>query len=92
MILSKKQICELKKGLKKAKLAEIKLSMATQSISMLISKFTGIEGECDLLTGDGFGFMPRSGDYVHIPVVDLIKHAEKGQDITEDFVLQNLSI
>lgn len=92
MILTKKQIRELKKELKKAELAERKLSMATQRISMLISDFTGIEGECDLLMGDGFGFTPHSNNDTHIPVDALIKQAENGQDITEEFILRNLSI
>ena len=92
MILTKKQIRELKKELKKAELAERKLSMATQGISMLISDFTGIEGECDLLAGDGFGFTPHSNNDTHISVDDLIRHAENGQDITEEFILRNLFI
>ncbi len=92
MILTKKQINALKKENKKAEIAERKLSMATQGLSMLILEFTGIEGECDLLKGDGFGFTPQSNNDTHIPIDHLIKHAENGIDITEDFILSNLSI
>lgn len=92
MILTKKQINELKKELKKAHDAERKLSSARQGIAMLISDFTGIIGECDFLMGDGFGFTPESNNDTHIPIDALIKHAENGQDITEEFILKNLSI
>ena len=92
MKLTKKQINALKKEHKKAEIAERKLSMATQGLSMLIQEFTAIEGECDLLQGDGFGFTPHSNNDTHIPIDDLIKHAENGVDITEDFILKNLSI
>lgn len=92
MILTKKQIGILKKELKKAELAESKLSMATKGLSMLIQNFTNVEGKCDFLPGDGFGFTPISNNHTHIPIDFLIKHAESGQDITEDFILRNLSI
>ena len=92
MILTKKQINVLKKEHRKAEKAASALSMATQGLSMLIQDFTGIEGECDLLQGDGFGFTPHSNNDTHIPIDNLIEHAENGQDITEDFILQNLSI
>jgi hypothetical protein len=92
MILNKKQIAELKREHLKAEKAERKLSFARQGIAMLIQDFTGIEGECDLLQGDGFGFTPNSNNDTHIPIDDLIKHAETGQDITEEFILRNLSI
>lgn len=92
MILTKKQINALKREHKKVEIAERKLSMARQGLSMLIQDFTAIEGECDFLQGDGFGFTPHSNNDTHIPIDDLIKHAENGIDITEDFILHNLSI
>jgi hypothetical protein len=92
MILTKKQINALKKEHRKAERAASELSMATQGLSMLIQDFTDIEGECDLLQGDGFGFTPHSNNDTHIPIDDLIKHAENGVDITEEFILSNLSI
>ena len=92
MILTKKQITELKKANKKAESLESKLSIAKQTIASLIEDFTGVEGECDFLQGDGFGFTPMSNNDAHIPIDHLIEHAEKGQDITEDFILRNLSI
>ena len=92
MILTKKQILELKKANKKAEELESKLSIAKQTIASLIEDFTGIEGECDFLQGDGFGFTPISNNDAHIPIDHLIKHAENRQDITEDFILRNLSI
>jgi hypothetical protein len=92
MILTKKQISELKKANKKAEALENKLSIAKQTIASLIEDFTGVEGECDFLQGDGFGFTPMSNNDTHIPIDHLIEHAENGQDITEDFILRNLSI
>lgn len=92
MILSKKQIQQLKIANKKAEGLESKLSIAKQTIASLIEDFTGVEGECDFLQGDGFGFTPMSNNDTHIPIDHLIEHAEKGQDITEDFILRNLSI
>lgn len=92
MILTKKQIKELKKELKKANDAEMKLSSARQGIAMLIYDFTGIIGDCDFLMGDGFGFTPESNNDTHIPIETLIEYAENGQDITEEFILKNLSI
>ena len=56
-----------------------------QVMSVLINDFTGVEGNCDYLPGDGFGFTPISNNNTHIPLDYLIKFAEKGQDITEDF-------
>lgn len=92
MILSKKQIQQLKIANKKAEGLESKLSIAKQTIASLIEDFTGVEGECDFLQGDGFGFTPISNNDTHIPIDHLIEHAENGQDITEDFILRNLSI
>jgi len=92
MILTNKQIRELKKVNKDAELLETKLAGIQGKIASLIEDFTGIEGKCDLLMGDGFGFTPASNNDTHIPIDHLIKHAENGQDITEDFILQNLSI
>lgn len=92
MILKKKQITELKKANKKAESLQSKLSITKQKIASLIEDFTGVEGECDFLQGDGFGFAPMSNNDTHIPIDHLIEQAEKGQDITEDFILRNLSI
>ena len=92
MVLTKSQITKIKREHDKAKIAENKLSSAMQGIAMLIHDFTNIEGVCDLLPGDGFGFTPISNGDTHIPVEHLIEHAEQGKDITEDFILNNLSI
>jgi hypothetical protein len=92
MKLTKKQINALKKKHKKAQIAQYEFSMATQSLGALIEEFTKIQGQCDWLTGDGFGFTPSSDDDTHIPIDDLIKYAEDGVEITEEFILENLSI
>lgn len=92
MKLTKKQINALKRELKKAEIAETRMAMARQGIASLVKDFTGIEGNCDYLAGDGFGFTPRSNNDTHIPVDDLIRYAENGTDITEEFILDNLSI
>ncbi|MDY3528883.1 hypothetical protein PG593_03695 [Riemerella anatipestifer] len=92
MILTKEQIKELKKANSKAMKAENALSLALQEIGMLIEDFTEIEGHCSFLTGDGVGFNPNSEKNTHIPIDTLIKEAEKGTDITLDYVMKNLSI
>ncbi|MDY3528886.1 hypothetical protein PG593_03710 [Riemerella anatipestifer] len=92
MILNKQQIKALKKANSKAMKAENALSSALQGVAMLIEDFTEIEGECSFLAGDGVGFNPNSERNTHIPIDRLIKEAEKGTDITLDYVMKNLSI
>ena len=92
MKLTKKQIRELKNAHKKAKKIESELAGITSKIADLIKDFTGVEGACDHLHNDGFGFTPVSDNDTHIPIDELIEYAENGIDITEEFILDNLTI
>lgn len=92
MKLNKKQIASLKKAHLRAEKAANEFSIATQAIAEIITDLTGINGNCDHLSGDGFGFTPSSNDDTQIPINELIEHAENGIDITEEFILGNLSI
>ena len=92
MILTKKQISEIERWHKKAKKAQSDLSIATQGIAISIQDFTGVDGECDLLQGDGFGFTPLSNNDTHIPIDHFIQHAKNKIDITADFINSNRSI
>jgi len=90
--LTKKQISDLKRLHSRANKAHLKLSNAVEGLAGLIESITQVDGHVDFLQGDGFGFTPLSNNDTHIPIVDLIKFAENGKDITEDFILGNLSI
>lgn len=68
------------------------MSTTIQELGRLISEFSGVNGECDFLQGDGIGFTPSSNDETHIPVSDLITLAENRQQIDEELILKNLSI
>jgi hypothetical protein len=92
MKLTKEQIKAIDNAHKKALKANIAMEIATQSLSAIITETLGIEGNCDYLTGDGFGFTPISNDDTHIPIDDLIQFAKNGDDITEEFILDNLSL
>lgn len=92
MILTKQQIKALKKEHAKAEKAANLMASAEQGMACLIEEFTGIVGFCDHLQGDGFGFTPESNNDTHIPIDHLLKHAENGIDITEEFINKNRSI
>lgn len=92
MILTKKEIQELRKSAKKAEILQQKAQQAAKELSLLITKFTGISGSVDYLQGDGFGFTPFCNDDTHIPLDILINLAVEGEDITEELILDNLSI
>jgi len=92
MKLTKEQIKLLEKAHRNAIILENKLSGAEGILALLIEEMTGVEGYCDYLSGDGFGFTPVSNNETHIPFGDLIQLAKNGEDITEDLILQNLSI
>jgi hypothetical protein len=89
--MKKSEINKLKKELKEAESLNTKLNMQTNYLSLLIEKFTGVKGNVDHLTGDGFGFTPESNDDTHIGIDEIIKLAESGQKITEELMLENLS-
>lgn len=63
-----------------------------EKIALIIEESTGIKGNVDHLMGDDLGFTPESNNDTHMPVCDIIKAAENGIEITEDFILENLSI
>ena len=87
---TKRQIHKLKTALRKAEKAEELLHTATSQLCELIIESTGLEGNVDHLTGDGFGFTPASNDRTHIAVDELIKLAESGLDITEEEIPDRL--
>lgn len=84
---TKEQIKLLEKAHRNARVLENKLRGAEGLLALLIKEMTGVEGYCDYLPGDGFGFTPASNNETHIPVGDLIQLAKNGEDITK-----NLSI
>lgn len=91
MILTKKQIKLIKQLHDKAIKAEIKARIAESELCDAIVEVTGINGAVDYLTGDGHGFTPESNNDTHISIDLIITSAEKGIDITEEFILDNLS-
>lgn len=86
MILTKQQITILKKQYKKAKNAEQIATAEKHRLASLISDITGVEGECEHLAGDGFGFAPLP-KFDYIPLDELITLTEKGHDITKELIL-----
>ena len=92
MILTKKQIKKLEVALKKADILQIKAQNASGNIASLISEFTGVECVVDYLQGDGHGVTPVSDNDTHVPISYLISAAKKGENIDEDYMLNNLSI
>ena len=92
MILTKKQIKELEKALRKADLLQIQAQNAAGNLSALIEEYTDVECIVDYLQGDGHGVTPISDNDTHVPISDLIKAAKLGEDINEEYMLSNLSI
>jgi len=92
MKLTKIQVQKIKKALKRAELAENSLAEARLSLASVIIEATGVDGNVDHLQGDGFGFTPLSNDDTHIIIEHLIKMGEDGIDITEEVILDNLTI
>jgi hypothetical protein len=92
MKLTKRQIQKIKTALKQAEKAENIFSGATGNLTRVIIEATGVDGNVDHLQGDGFGFTPLSNDDTHISIEDLIKLADKGVDITEAEMLDNLTL
>lgn len=92
MKLTKRQIQKIKTALKQAEKAENILDTATGNLAFVIIEATGVDGNVDHLKGDGFGFTPLSNDDTHIVIEHLIKMAEDGVEITEEVILDNLSI
>jgi hypothetical protein len=92
MELSKQQIKAIKKAWVKAEKAEQMSQIAQGALARLIIEITGVDGYVDVLTGDGMGFTPKSNNDTHIYIGDLIKLAESGIEITEDVILDNLTL
>jgi len=92
MKLNKEQINKIKKAHKNVEDLENKLSGAIGNLASIITDITNIEGNVDFLQGDGFGFTPRLNNNTHITIEKLIDLAEKGVDITEGEILNNLTI
>ena len=79
-------------ALKQAEKAENRFIIATGNLASVIIELTGVDGNVDHLQGDGFGFTPLSNDDTHITIEHLIKMAEDGIEITEEIILDNLTI
>ena len=92
MKLTKQQIAQIEKCYKKADLMMRRAFAEHAVLAELIADATGVEGMCDYLQGDGIGFTPYSNNDTHIHLDDLIAFAKKGEDITEELILNNLSI
>jgi hypothetical protein len=92
MKLRKRQIQKIKTALKQAEQAKNMLVGATGNLAYVIIEATGVNGNVDHLQGDGFGFTPLSNDDTHIIIKHLIKMAEDGIEITEEVILDNLTI
>lgn len=91
MILSKKEVQNIKRAYKQAIAAECRFVATMGNLSSIITESICVAGNVDHLKGDGFGFTPESNSHDHIPIDLLIELAENGE-ITEDIILQNLSI
>ena len=92
MILTKKQINTLEKALRKADILQIKAQNAAGDLSALIYDLTGVLNHVDYLQGDGHGVTPICDNDTHVPIDYLIKTAKSGEDINEQYMLDNLSI
>ena len=92
MKLTKRQIQKLKASLKRANKAEQIFANEMQDLTSIITQITGVEGNVDYLSGDGFGFTPLSNNDTHIIIEKLIDIAEDGKEITEEVILDNLTI
>lgn len=89
--MKKSEVNKLKTALKKANKLENELSGQVGKIASIIKDATGIEGNVDFLAGDGFGFTPISNDDTHVGIDEIIKWAENGKIITEEFILDRLT-
>jgi len=84
-------IYRLKLAFKKAKTLENKLDGQMGEIASIIEDSTGVIGFVDHLQGDGFGFTPQSNNDTHVGIDDIIKWAERGEEITEELILNRLT-
>jgi hypothetical protein len=89
--MKQSQINKLKKELEKAKSLQSQLYSKEKQLADLIGEFTGVKGNVDFLTGDGFGFTPLSNDDTHVGIDEIIKWAEEGEIITEELIIERLS-
>lgn len=92
MILDKVHIKKIKSAWEKAEIAEKVSQEKQRNLGLLISQITGVEGFVDHLQGDGMGFTPASNNDTHIPLSDLIRLAEEGEDINEELIIDHLSL
>lgn len=92
MKLTRRQIAKIKTAWIKASIAEQKAQELATKLGEIISQYTGVTGSVDHLQGDGHGFTLSVDDDVHIYIGDLIQLAEQGEDITEDLILNNLTL
>ena len=90
---TKKQILKLRKIESKIVSLQSKLSTALQSAAMLIEDVTGVDGECDWLSGDGIGFTCSDETVpTFVPFSDLIEMIESGCEITKDELISLASL
>ena len=92
MKLTKRQIAKIKNAWRNAVEAEIKAQKCAEILERTINEITGVAGFINHLAGDGFGFTPASNNDTHIQLSYLIELAESGEDITEELILDNLSL
>lgn len=88
--LTKRELQRLKAAHNKAFEAEKKLSEQVEKLQNTIIEITGIEGNVDYLSGDGFGFTPTENNDTHIGLDELISLAEEGKIIDLEIILSNL--
>lgn len=92
MKANKKDIIKLQRLLKNADLAELKSQNAQSALAGHIIDMFGVDGFIDHLQGDGMGFTPSSNNDTHVGVSELIEAAKQGIDITEEWMLSNLTL
>jgi hypothetical protein len=92
MVIPTKDIEKIEVALRKANKAELKFQSAAIELADIIQSIIQVEGHVDHLQGDGFGFTPKIDNDIHIHISDLIKAAKDGEDINEEYILDNLSI
>lgn len=92
MVLTKQQIRKIEYAWQKAQKAENTAREKMAELEIAIVETLKINGSVDYLMGDGFGFTPESNDDTHIYLGHLIDAAKDGSDITEEFILDNLSL
>jgi len=91
MILTKNQIEKLVKLNSRAMNLSLRARNAADDVAAYVSLITKIEGFVDDLQADGLGFTPISNNDTHVSIEFIINHAKKGEDITEELILDNLS-